>query len=134
MTAALPPEAWKAASACPDWSRQDVLAHLASLDAPYREALHAVLDGRDVAGGPAAGMDAWNTTQVQARRGRSIDNLAADLEAGMTGTLALLAQVREDQLERRCGASANVPASLEARVRHEQAHADDIVNGPQMLR
>ena len=137
MAASLPPEAWEAASACPGWSRQDVLAHLASLDAPCQDALRAVLDGRNASAAAvnvATKVDAWNAAQVRARRGRSVAALAADLDAGLAETLELLARVREDQLGRRCGASPNVPASLEARVRHEQAHADDIVNGPQMLR
>ncbi len=57
--------------ACPDWRVRDLLAHVVGVSV-------------DVAAGTleGAGSDPWTAAQVEARRGRSIDELLAEWEAG----------------------------------------------------
>jgi uncharacterized protein (TIGR03083 family) len=60
--------------ATPDWSVQDVLAHVIGINADLRVGSYGPGD-----------QDAWTANQVATRRGRSIDELAAEWDAEAPG-------------------------------------------------
>ncbi len=142
MARQLPADAWDAPSACPGWRRRDVFAHIVSWDAQHLRSLDAVLQGHPLPvegwlpdpGQPQLDSDAWNEQQVQAQQDLSLVELAAHSEANLTAILDRLAQIGPDQLLQPYGFAPHVIGAIESHVRHVNAHADDIVNGPATMR
>ena len=133
---------WQQPSAIDGWSRKHVLAHLVTWEAQYQRALHAILHAAPLASAPwspdaeACGLDidAWNAREVDRHEATSLAELRIELEAASTETLRLLTQLADHQLLQPFGFVANVLAGLHHHIQHDNAHADHIVNGPQMMR
>ena len=140
LAAKLPTDTWKADSALTGWSRKDVLAHMASHSAQHRRPLLAALDGEPLRElipdpeRPDVGMAAWNEEQVAGRRRRSIEELIGELSANIAELLGLWSQVGAEHLLLPYGLAPNLLAGIDRHGRHLNGHADDIVNGPQMMR
>jgi hypothetical protein len=140
MAERLPAASWDAPSAVDGWSRRDVLAHLSAHGAQHHRPLAAVLAGAPLADwrpdpdDPAIDTDAWNRRAVAARRGWPIARLAGELESNLAESLRLWAAIEAGQLLHAYGLAPNLLAGVEAHAMHLDGHADQIVNGPQMLR
>ena len=123
MIEVLPADQWLRESAAPQWSRRDVLAHLVASDRRYHDALNAALNGSP--------LDEWSPDP-------SLPSLALDmanaLDAGARKSTMLFAALTEDQVLMRMGFAGNALSLLEAWAAHDNGHADDIINGPKMMR
>ena len=140
MVEVLPAEQWLRESAAPDWSRRDVLAHLAASDRRYHDVLNAVLNGSPLEDWkpdpsvPSPELDMANTLGAERFLGQPVQALAEQLEAGSKKSTMLLAALTEDQVLMRMGFAGNALSLLEAWAAHDNNHADDIINGPKMMR
>ncbi len=142
MVRQLPAPAWQAPSACPGWSRRDLLAHLVSWDAQHRRSLDAIRAGNPLTADswlpddqtPALTQDDWNAREIAASASTAVDELGHHYETGLLALLERLAALDQDQLLRAYGFAANALAAVETHVRHINQHADDIINGPTMMR
>ena len=140
MAQRLPERAWGAPSEIPGWRRRDVLAHLASHGAQHHRPLVAVLAGAPLTAWRPDPHDAsidtaaWNRREVAARREWPIARLAGELEANLAESLRLWAAIEAGRLLQPYGLAPNLLAGVEAHAAHLDGHADQIVNGPQMLR
>ena len=142
MIEQLPPAAWDAPSACPGWTRRDLLAHLVSWDAQYLNSLDAIRAGSPIPSerwlpdptDAAVTQNGWNQHQIDDRASASIGELAATYESGLSAILDRLKALNVEQLLQAFGFAPNALASLETHVKHVDQHADDIVNGPMMMR
>ncbi len=140
MAETLPPPVWLQASAAPAWSRRDVLAHLAASDRRYHDVLNAVLNGspldewRPDPALTSTALDRANALGAQRFAGQPVESLAAQLQAGAEKSTLLFAALTEDQVLMRMGFAGNALSLLEAWATHDNNHADDIINGPKMMR
>lgn len=140
MVDALPAGLWTAPSRAPAWNRRDVLAHLASSDRRYHDVLIAVLNGSPLhkwspdPSWPSPELDRANGLGLERYSDYSAAELAAELQAGADKTVRFLAGMSEEQVLMRMGFAANGLALLEAWTNHDHRHADDIINGPTMMR
>ena len=142
MRQQLPAPAWDAPSACPGWTRHDLLAHLVSWDAQYLHSLDAIPAGSPIPAerwlpdpsDPAVTQNGWNQRQITQRAAASIDDLATAYDAGLAAILKRLASLSAEQLLHAFGFAPNALAAMETHVKHVDQHADDIVNGPKMMR
>ena len=136
----LPTALWDAPSAAPDWSRRDQLAHLAASERRYQDALIAALNGAPLAewephpDRPSAALDLINREAMTALAGESPAELAQRLRDGAEKTVRLLAALDEPHALMRMGFRPNALSLLEAWADHDNAHADQIINGPTMMR
>ena len=140
MVESLPPSSWLEASAAPLWSRSDVLAHVAAADRRYHDVLNAVLNGSPLEEWspdpslPSPELNLANALSAEQFAGVPVHALAQQLQAGSEKSTILLAALTEDHLLMRMGFAGNALSLLEAWAEHDNAHADDIVNGPKMMR
>ena len=140
MALELPAGIWNADSACDGWSRADAAAHVAASDRRYHDVLTAVLNGRPLEewspdpGVPSAPLDDANRLALDGLQERAPSKLARTLEIGAQKTLMLCCSLTEEQSLRRMGWAANGPALIEWWEAHDHRHADDIINGPTMMR
>ncbi len=107
-----------------EWRLRDIVAHLAGAQAGYAEALERVAQGEAPAisdYGPPGPPHAWNGRIVDRSRGRSWDQLLADLDAAHTRHEAAVRACRSvlPQLERAQFFARNV-------AHHEGGHLDAI--------
>ena len=140
MVAVLPAEQWLRPSAIPTWSRRDVLAHLAATDRRYHDVLNAALNGSPLEewkpdpSVPSQELAMANVLTAERFLGQSVNQLAEHLEAGAQKSTMLFAALTEDQILMRMGFAGNALSLLEAWATHDNDHADDIINGPKMMR
>ena len=140
MVETLPRTVWLKASAAPAWSRRDVLAHLAASDRRYHDVLIAVLNGSPLEEWkpdpalPRLELDLANALGAERFIGQPVDALADQLQAGGQKSTMLFAALTESQVLMRMGFAANALSLLEAWASHDNDHADDIINGPKMMR
>ncbi len=140
MVESLPATSWLEASAAPQWSRRDVLAHLAAADRRYHDVLNAALNGSPLDDWspnpalPSPELNLANTLGAERFAGVPVDALADHLQAGSKKSTILLAALTEDHLLMRMGFAGNALSLLEAWAEHDNGHADDIINGPKMMR
>ncbi len=140
MVETLPSPVWLDASAAPAWSRRDVLAHLAASDRRYHDALIAALNGSPLESwspdpsSPSPALDRANALSAERFVGRPVSQLAAELQAGAEKSTALFSALTEEQVLLRMGFAGNALSLLEAWAMHDNDHADDIINGPKMMR
>ena len=136
----LPAAIWDAPSAAPGWSRRDQLAHLASCDRRYQDALIAALNGAPLEqwaprpDRPGATLDLVNRQAQAALAGEDVAALVRRLREGAEKTVRLLSALDEERALLRMGFRPNALSLLEAWADHDNAHADEIVNGPTMMR
>ena len=140
MVESLPSETWLAASAAERWSRRDVLAHLAASDRRYHDVLNAALNESPLESwepDPSVSspeLDLANAMGADMFAGLSVESLAEQLQAGAEKSTLLFAALTEDHLLMRMGFAGNALSLLEAWALHDNEHADDIINGPKMMR
>lgn len=140
MARELPPPVWNRPSACPEWTRAQVLAHAAASDRRYHDILNAALNRDPLRqwqpnpGQPSPLLDQANRLALQTLDGHAPAQLADALEAGARKTILLCRALDEAQSLQPMGWTANGPALLEWWENHDHRHADDIVNGPAMMR
>ncbi len=140
MVETLPATQWLRESAAPDWSRRDVLAHLAASDRRYHDVLIAALNGSPLEewapdpAQPGPDLDRANAIGTERFVGRPVTELAAELQAGSEKSTTLFAALSEDHVLMRMGFAGNALSLLEAWASHDNGHADDIINGPKMMR
>ncbi len=140
MVESLPAAQWLRESAAPEWSRRDVLAHLAAADRRYHDVLIAALNGSPLdewQPDPAMAspeLDRANAMGAERYVGQTVTHLAEQLEAGAEKSTRLFAALTEEQVLMRMGFAGNALSLLEAWAAHDNGHADDIVNGPKMMR
>ncbi len=140
MVETLPLPVWSQASAAADWSRRDVLAHLAATDRRYHDLMIAVLNGEPLEQWrpdpmqPSSQLDRANALALVAFAGISVEELAVHLRAGAEKSTMLVAALTEEHVLQRMGFAGNALSLLEAWSQHDNDHADDIINGPKMMR
>ena len=140
MVETLPATQWLRESAAPDWSRRDVLAHLAASDRRYHDVLIAALNGSPLdewapdPALPSIELDRANAIGTERFVGQPVTELAAQLQAGSEKSTKLFAALTEDHVLMRMGFAGNALSLLEAWASHDNGHADDIINGPKMMR
>ena len=140
MVEVLPIEQWLRESAAPAWSRRDVLAHLTASDRRYHDVLIAVLNGSPLEewkpdpAVPSRELDRANVLNAEQFIGHSVESLAEQLQAGAEKSTMYFAALTEDQVLMRMGFAGNALSLLEAWASHDNEHADDIINGPKMMR
>lgn len=140
MVEALPAPVWLKESAAPAWSRRDVLAHLAASDRRYHDVLNAVLNRSPLEEWkpdpalPSIELDRANAFGAERFAGQPVEALAEQLQAGSQKSTMLFAALTEDQVLMRMGFAGNALSLLEAWASHDNDHADDIINGPKMMR
>ena len=140
MVESLPAEQWLRESAAPAWSRRDVLAHLAASDRRYHDVMIAVLNGspleewRPDPALPSPELDRANALGAERYVGLSVASLGEQLQAGAEKSTMYFAALTEDQVLMRMGFAGNALSLLEAWASHDNEHADDIINGPKMMR
>ena len=140
MVESLPGPVWLKESAAPGWARRDVLAHLAATDRRYHDVLIAVLNGSPLEewkpdpSAPSPELDRANALGTERFQGQSVDALAEQLQAGAEKSTMYFAALTEDQVLMRMGFARNALSLLEAWALHDNQHADDIINGPTMMR
>lgn len=135
----LSPDDWSKPSAVDGWTRRDILAHLASHEVNHHRALRAVLDGHPLTvwqpdpDDPTLDLADWNKQRVAERAAWPLRRVADELNGNLATTLDLLRQVEDRHLSSGYGFIDNLLGGIDRRVVHEREHADDIVNGPQMM-
>ena len=140
MVQVLPAERWLQESAASAWSRRDVLAHLAASDRRYHDVLNAVLNGSPLEewkpdpAHPSDELDLANALGAERYLGQSVAALAEQLQAGAEKSTLLFSALSEVQVLMRMGFAGNAMSLLEAWATHDNDHADDIINGPKMMR
>lgn len=140
MVDVLPAERWLQESAAPAWSRRDVLAHLAASDRRYHDVLNAALNGSPIEEWkpdpslPSDELDLANALNAERYLGQPVEALADQLQAGAEKSTMLFSALSEDQVLLRMGFAGNALSLLEAWAAHDNNHADDIINGPKMMR
>lgn len=136
----LPAAIWDAPSAAPGWTRRDQLAHLTSCDRRYQDALIAVLNEAPLEQwsphpdrlGPA--LNLVNQQALAPLADEDAATLVHRLREGAEKTIRLLAALDEEHALHRMGFRPNALSLLEAWADHDNTHADDIINGPTMMR
>lgn len=111
------------------WRVREVLAHLANAEADHRQVAERLVAGEPVMI-DGFELDRWNEARVAERAGQSMAEILADLERERAATLAFIAQLSPDDLEK----SGNHPALGEVTVGkllrivglHERMHQRDI--------
>ena len=130
---------WNKPSAVDGWRRRDILAHLASHEVNHHRAIRAILDDHPLTvwqpdpDDPTLDLAGWNKQRVAERADWPLDRLAGELNNNLATTLDLLRQVEDRHLSSGYGFIDNMLGGIDRRVVHEREHADDIVNGPQMM-
>ena len=140
MAARLPDAAWLAPSAAAGWRRRDVLAHLSSHGRQHHRPLLAVLAGTPLQewlpdpDDASVDADAWNARELALRAAWPVGRLLDELRAQMAESLRLWSLIEAGQLLQPYGLAPHLLAGLDRHRWHLDHHADQIVNGPQMMR
>ena len=140
MARELPAALWQAPSACSGWTRADAAAHVAAADRRYHDILAAALSRAPLdqwspePDSPSPQLDHANRLMLEDFPGREPGELADALEAGARKTLLLCLSLTEELSLQPMGWAPNGPALLEWWETHDHRHADDVINGPVMLR
>jgi|KBSSwiStaDraftv2_1062776.scaffolds.fasta_scaffold754316_2 hypothetical protein len=122
------------------WVVRDFIAHLATIDRPVGEMFESMHAGRDpgvrTGDGDRWNVDRWNDGQVQARRGRSIEELlseAAETRAALRRHLVALSAEDLTRMmkfagdARRPAAEFPLGAYLHGWCKHDPMHAVDMI-------
>ena len=142
MLGRLPDEWWEGDSACPGWRRRDVLVHLLAWDGQHLRSLDAVLAGSALDSAAWVPDDSdhklsradWDALSIDGSRQAPLTDLADRFARGLEELLTRWSSFSVDQLLQGYGFAPNGLAAVESLIGHVDGHADDIVNGPTMLR
>ena len=98
----VPESAWETPGVCGDWSVKDVVAHLASYEVLLIDILSSVARG-----GPTPCLDrflatnaTFNDDEVEARKGRSVAEVRAELTDAHARTLEIIAGIPAETIGR----------------------------------
>jgi hypothetical protein len=126
-------EAWQEESpAAPGWSFADIFAHVTANDKRAQTRFRALLGERDEAELEALeDEDGWNQRAVEARRGRTFQELTAELDANRHETIGLLSRLRPEHLSTRMplafGETATPTEYIAMFSGHESRHAAQLI-------
>lgn len=122
------------------WLVRDYIAHLATIDGPVGEMFRTVHAGEDAgirnSDGARFDVDAWNDSQVQARRNKGVDELLTEAATTRTELRRLLAALTEEDISRKIkfqGDNRRPPSEIELRAylrgwcKHDVMHAVDMM-------
>ena len=116
----LPGDAWEQRSPNAEWTYKDLLAHMAGdTDKNVHRALRMVLAGRRVAPAIFEDIDGQNARDIEARRERSVEQLIAEIEADGEELEELLAQLKDEDENRR---QPDIDATLGDALRSVSGH------------
>lgn len=136
----LPAQSWSKPSAAPGWDRRDQLAHTAATDRRYQDVLIAALNGAPLAefephpDRASMELDLVNRTALAELATVEVTELVEHLRTGWAKTVRLLAALNTEQVLLPMGFRPNALSLLESLADHDNDHADDIINGPKMMR
>ena len=119
---AVPEVAWGHPSPDPGWSYRDLLTHLAVGDWVCQAVLRAAVGGEPFDMTITTQLDERNARMIEERRGRSLQELIAEVAAEGEETQELLAQLSEADEERR---QEDAPMSLGEYLRFFPTHDRD---------
>lgn len=120
---------WQRATPAEGWTIKDIVAHVGVGETGNLTIAQRIIADED---GVVAGfdLDRYNQRQVEKRRERNVTDLLADLASARQGTLALLAEVGDAQLDKRgkrtTGDETTVEQVFQQIARHDQMHVADI--------
>jgi hypothetical protein len=121
------------------WRVKDFITHLATLDIVMTQQIEALAAGRNErlgGDGAAFDVDAWNETEIQARRDWPLDRILAEGAQNRAGFLDALAKLTEEQIGQTMhftGDNKRDPADLPYKVflwglaRHDPIHVADMM-------
>ncbi len=118
----IPEGAWSRPSPDPGWSYRDLLAHLAAGDWVCQTVLRAAVGGERFDMTITTQLDDQNARVIEERKGRSVQELIAEVAAEGEGTQELLGQLNEADEERR---QEDAPMSLVEFLRFYPTHDRD---------
>ena len=118
----IPEGAWSRPSPDPGWSYRDLLAHLAAGDWVCQTVLRAAVGGERFDMTITTQLDDHNARVIEERKGRSVQELIAEVAAEGEGTQELLGQLNEADEERR---QEDAPMSLVEFLRFYPTHDRD---------
>jgi hypothetical protein len=124
------------------WQVRDFIAHLGTIDVPVGEMFRAMHDGgRPASIGPEGGkwdIDSWNDSEVDVRRGRSVEELLAEAAATRATLHAHLAALTAEDVtktlkfggdNKRGAAEIPLLAYLRGWCKHDPIHVADMLRG-----
>ncbi|MBI1885323.1 MAG: maleylpyruvate isomerase N-terminal domain-containing protein [Chloroflexi bacterium] len=125
-------DAWDEPSPCRGWSYRDLLAHVVSNELRPHARLRYLLGEGDPAELKAiVDVDRWNQQQVEARRGRSLRELADEMAVNRYQTLRMLSRLRPEHLDvplqMSDGSTLPIVPYIEMFTSHESRHAGQLV-------
>ena len=125
---ALPPQAWELASPLEGWTYRDILAHLGAGNYKSVQAvLRAVITRTPFDPALFADDNAQNARNVAERRGRSVDELIAELEADKEEIQDLLSQLKaEDEGLSQAGYDVTLGQALPFFAAHDLEHLEHL--------
>jgi uncharacterized protein (TIGR03083 family) len=133
-----PGDFWNRPSALPGWSCKDILAHLAGdTDKVSSRAMRAAVDNVAFENPPdfADGGDGPNARDVEARRGQSVEELVAEIEADRREWRVLLSQLTESDDDARWpGFPLSLGQYLRLCARHDLEHLEHLRAEPEAAR
>ncbi len=118
----IPDGAWSRPSPDPGWSYRDLLAHLAVGDWVCQTVLRAAVGGEQFDMTITTHLDDHNARVIEERKGRSVQELIAEVAAEGEETQELLRQLSEAHEERR---HEDAPMSLVEFLRFYPTHDRD---------
>jgi len=118
----IPEGAWRRPSPDPGWSYRDLLTHLAVGDWVCQAVLRAAVGGEPFDMTITTQLDERNAQMIKERRGRSLQELIAEVAAEGEETQELLGQLDEADEERR---QEDAPMSLGEYLRFFPTHDRD---------
>ncbi len=112
-----------------EWCVKDVVAHLVDADGGLRRLADLISKG-ELRATPGRDMNEHNRKQVESRRGRSLQELLAEMAQGRVATLSFLEALEEGLLDRSGQLRAGVELTVEQIIRrigdHDKLHSEDI--------
>lgn len=122
-----------------DWTVQDFISHVATLDGPYAGWFDALAGGEAPdrhRGSLDFHVDAFNRAAVEVRRGRTVEEILTEAVAARAAVMAALARLTDEQLDAtiRFGGDRKRPPAhmplaqlLHGWARHDAIHVADML-------
>ena len=123
LARSLPEAACTAPTGNTGWTASDELAHMADAGTNFAAMLREVVAGGPVDTSRFVDIDASNARGLAARRGRSMGDIAAEIEKGGEDALAALSQLGDADEERRPeGVPFTLGQLLQGYAQHDPYH------------
>ncbi|MFQ6015192.1 MAG: DinB family protein, partial [Anaerolineae bacterium] len=122
-------EGWGRVTASDPWTVRDTLAHLVGGEVSQQGLIRRWLEGHTQLD-PRFDLDYWNRRQLEKRKGRTPEQLLADLKAARQTTLQMLNELDEAALdtpgEHPFFGETTVEGVFKAVYRHDRMHSTEI--------